>query len=58
MAELFDKDVRTINEHIKNIYQTEELEIDLNYPEIPDSSTERAKTSTKKMYLQSLMDFL
>jgi hypothetical protein len=25
MAELFDKDVRTINEHIKNIYITEEL---------------------------------
>ncbi|MFW5657241.1 MAG: RhuM family protein [Bacteroidota bacterium] len=30
MAELFDKDVRTINEHIKNIYKTEEL--------IPDST--------------------
>jgi len=30
MAELFDKDVRTINEHIKNIYITEEL--------IPDST--------------------
>ncbi|HLP05785.1 MAG TPA: virulence protein RhuM/Fic/DOC family protein [Paludibacter sp.] len=27
MAYLFDKDVRTINEHIKNIYQTGELEI-------------------------------
>jgi len=25
MAELFDKDVRTINEHIQNIYKTEEL---------------------------------
>ncbi len=25
MAELFDKDVRTINEHIKNIYDTQEL---------------------------------
>ncbi|MDZ7725573.1 MAG: RhuM family protein [candidate division KSB1 bacterium] len=25
MAELFNKDVRTINEHIKNIYKTEEL---------------------------------
>ena len=28
MAELFDKDVRTINEHIKNIYQTAELTSD------------------------------
>ena len=26
MAELFDKDIRTINEHIKNIYNTGELE--------------------------------
>ncbi len=25
MAELFDKDVRTVNEHIKNIYDTQEL---------------------------------
>lgn len=25
MAELFDKDVRTINEHIQNIYKTDEL---------------------------------
>lgn len=28
MADLFDKDVRTINEHIKNIYTTEELAAD------------------------------
>jgi len=28
MAELFDKDVRTINEHIQNIYKTSELEPD------------------------------
>ena len=26
MAELFDKDVRTINEHVKNIYSEQELE--------------------------------
>ena len=26
MAEFFDKDIRTINEHIKNIYNTGELE--------------------------------
>lgn len=26
LSELFDKDVRTINEHIKNIYKSEELE--------------------------------
>lgn len=25
MADLFDKDVRTINEHIKNIYNSDEL---------------------------------
>lgn len=25
MAELFDKDVRTINEHIKNVYKGQEL---------------------------------
>ncbi|MGF7140029.1 virulence RhuM family protein [Roseimarinus sediminis] len=28
MAEVFDKDVRTINEHIKNIYKTEELNME------------------------------
>ena len=28
MAELFDKDVRTINEHIKNIYKTDELTLE------------------------------
>jgi hypothetical protein len=28
MSELFDKDVRTINEHIQNIYKTAELERD------------------------------
>ncbi|MCW3789375.1 virulence protein RhuM/Fic/DOC family protein [Plebeiibacterium sediminum] len=28
MAELFDKDVRTVNEHIKNIYDTQELHKD------------------------------
>jgi hypothetical protein len=28
MAELFNKDVRTINEHVKNIYKTEELNAD------------------------------
>ncbi len=28
MAELFDKDVRTINEHIRNIYAENELEED------------------------------
>ena len=28
MAELFDKDVRTINEHLKNIYSSEELVAD------------------------------
>lgn len=25
MAELFDKDVRTVNEHIKNVYKEQEL---------------------------------
>lgn len=25
MAELFDKDVRTVNEHIKNIYEEQEV---------------------------------
>ena len=28
MADLFDKDVRTINEHIKNIFSEEELQPD------------------------------
>lgn len=26
MAELFDKDVRTINEHLKNVYKAQELD--------------------------------
>ncbi|MCA1759423.1 MAG: virulence RhuM family protein, partial [Bacteroidales bacterium] len=30
MADLFDKDVRTINEHIKNIYNTDELALEAN----------------------------
>lgn len=28
LADLFDKDVRTVSEHIKNIYQEQELTID------------------------------
>ena len=39
IAELFQKDVRTINEHLQNIYEEEELDPGGNYPEIPDSST-------------------
>ncbi|AWB67522.1 hypothetical protein C2869_14205 [Saccharobesus litoralis] len=31
LAELFDKDVRTINEHIKNIYKTAELDEDSTF---------------------------
>ena len=37
MAELYDKDVRTINEHLINIFSEGEL-AQFNYPEIPDSS--------------------
>ena len=36
IAELFQKGVNTINEHIKNIYS--EGELDLNYSEKPNSS--------------------
>ncbi len=35
MAELFDKDVRTINEHIKNVFSERELGKKFNYQEIP-----------------------
>ena len=37
MAELFQKDVRTINEHIQNIFEEGELESGSSYPEIPDN---------------------
>lgn len=40
MAELFGKDVRTVSEHIGNVYSEAELER-RNYPEIPDSSPRR-----------------
>ncbi len=38
MAELFDKDVRTINEHVLNVYEEGEWER-ASYLEIPDSSS-------------------
>lgn len=38
MGDLFDKDVRTINEHIQTVFNTGELDKKSNYPEIPDSS--------------------
>ena len=39
IAELYQKSIKTINGHIKNIYEEGELEPPGNYPEIPDSST-------------------
>src|SRR5258708_17670429 len=38
MADLFQKDVRTINEHLRNIYAEGEIEPGGNHPEIPDRS--------------------
>ena len=37
MAEIFSVDVRTINEHLKNIFKTKELDGGSSYPEIPDN---------------------
>ena len=36
---LFDVSVKTINEHMQNIFESVELE-KINYPEIPDSTIE------------------
>src|SRR5258708_12844993 len=41
MADLFQKDVRTINEHLRNIYAEGEIEPGGNHPEIPDRSPRR-----------------
>ena len=41
MAALYDVNVRTVNEHIKRFMMIQNS-IDLNYPEIPDSSDRRA----------------
>ena len=41
MAELYQKDVRTINEHLQNFFEEEELDPEANHPEIPDSSPRR-----------------
>ncbi len=38
MAELFTVDVRTVNEHLQNIFTSGELQVATNYPEFPDSS--------------------
>ena len=43
IGELFQKDVRTINEHLQNIFDESGLAPEGNYPEIPDSSN-RGKT--------------
>lgn len=43
IADLFQKDVKTINEHLLNVYQDKELEENSNDPEIPDRSN-RGKT--------------
>lgn len=45
MAELFDKDVRTINEHVINAFEEGELAREANYPEFPDSSPGRPAAS-------------
>ncbi len=39
MAELFEKDVNTITEHLGNVFDEDELDPDGNYPEIPGSSS-------------------
>ena len=41
MAELFQKDVRTINEHIQNIFAEGELSPEAVSPEIPDNCRRR-----------------
>ena len=37
MAELFDKNIRTVNEHINNIFKEGELDKICSYPEFPDN---------------------
>jgi len=37
MSELFQKDIRTINEHLKNIFKESRTSIGISYPEIPDN---------------------
>jgi hypothetical protein len=37
MAELFDKDIDTIGLHLKNVYESGELDEISNYREIPGS---------------------
>ena len=47
IADLFSVDVRTINEHLQNIYATGELQKRFNYPEISDSSKRRQQAGCK-----------
>ena len=46
LAELFNVDISTINQHLKNIFETQELD-SINYWEIPNSSNRREKNCSQ-----------
>lgn len=54
MAELFDKDVRTINEHIQNVYEEAELQRDGTIRNFRIVQTEGAREVTREVEFYNL----
>ncbi|MFK8243889.1 MULTISPECIES: virulence RhuM family protein [unclassified Facklamia] len=54
MAELFNVDISTINEHIKNIYKTGELEESSTIGKFPIVQIEGARQVTRQVYFYNL----
>ena len=54
MAELFDVDVSTINEHLKNIYKTEELEENSTIGKFPIVQKEGNRVVTRQVSFYNL----
>lgn len=54
MAELFDVDISTINEHLKNIYKTEELEEKSTIGKFPIVQKEGNRSVTRQVKFYNL----
>ena len=55
MAELFQKDVRTINEHIQECLRGGRIEAGISYPEIPDTAADGKSYETQHYNLDLII---
>lgn len=54
LAELFNVDISTINQHLKNIFETQELETEFNYWKFPIVQTEGKRTVRRTVTFYNL----